>query len=129
MKTKVKYYATDLGMLTLKTSSNIGFNKGFRLENAVLLKLLEDGYEVYTGEDELKHEIDFIVKKDNSIKYIQVCDELNNKNFERESRSLLSTKDAYDKFIITNSISVSQTLGIKILNLSDFLYGESKLDN
>jgi predicted AAA+ superfamily ATPase len=129
MKTKVKYYATDLGMLTLKTSSNIGFNKRYRLENAVLLKLLEERYEVYTAENEAKHEIDFVIKKDNEIKYIQVCDVLNDKNFTRESTNLLSVKDAYDKYIITNSISVSSTQGIKILILSDFLLGKTKINN
>ncbi|MDR2653811.1 MAG: hypothetical protein LBB39_00680 [Mycoplasmataceae bacterium] len=66
-------------------------------------------------------DIDFVIKKDNIIKYVQVCETLDDKNFETESRSLLKIKDAYDKFIICSTISVSRTRRIKIIYLGDFL--------
>jgi predicted AAA+ superfamily ATPase len=127
LQTKAKYYATDLGLLTYSTSDKIDFNFGYRLENAVLLKLLEAGYEVYTGTDRYKNEIDFIIKKNNTIKYIQVCHSLNDENFERETRSLLNMKDGYEKIIFTLEISVGQIKGITLIDIEKFLLGEIEI--
>jgi predicted AAA+ superfamily ATPase len=85
LSTKTKYYASDLGLLTIGTNDALSFNLGYRLENAVFLKLIEEGYQVYTGQDRYGNEIDFVIKKNNVIKYIQVCDKLNDDNFFRES--------------------------------------------
>jgi predicted AAA+ superfamily ATPase len=127
LNSKIKYYATDLGILTILTTGDINFNYGYRLENAVLLKLLEEGYEVYTGKDRHDNEIDFVVKKDNTLKYIQVCKILNDENFERESRSLLNMKDGYEKIILTTEISVSETKGIRIIHIESYLLNEVKI--
>jgi predicted AAA+ superfamily ATPase len=40
--TKAKYYAADLGILSVNTKTDISYNYGYRLENLVLLKLLEE---------------------------------------------------------------------------------------
>jgi predicted AAA+ superfamily ATPase len=124
LQSKSKYYASDLGLLTIKTFDDITFNYGYRLENAVLLKLLESNYQVFTGEDRYKNEIDFVIKKGNVTKYIQVCETLDERIFERESRSLLNIKDAYEKIILTLNIGVSHTKGIKIINLQKYLKEE-----
>jgi predicted AAA+ superfamily ATPase len=90
LNSKAKYYAGDLGMF----SAIVGFNpndsyRSVRIENLVFLQLKKLNYEVYTSIDYLNREIDFVAVKNNTKKYIQVCDELNENNYERESRSLL----------------------------------------
>lgn len=121
LRSKGKYYATDLGLFTLNTTIDIKKDYGVRLENSILLRLLEEGYDVYTGKDRYNHEIDFIVTKNNTIKYIQVCAELNDDNFERETRSLLCIKDSYEKIIITLECNVSDLKGIRLVDLKDYL--------
>jgi predicted AAA+ superfamily ATPase len=41
LQTKFKYYATDLGILTINTNTDETYNLGYRLENLVLINLLE----------------------------------------------------------------------------------------
>ncbi|MDR2568217.1 MAG: ATP-binding protein [Mycoplasmataceae bacterium] len=127
LSTKTKYYASDLGLLTIGTNDALSFNLGYRLENAVFLKLIEEGYQVYTGQDRYGNEIDFVIKKNNVIKYIQVCDKLNDDNFFRESWSLLNMHDGNEKIIITLSIEVSDTKGIKMVQMEDFLLDKVKV--
>ncbi|MDR2568597.1 MAG: ATP-binding protein [Mycoplasmataceae bacterium] len=126
---KNKYYATDLGLLSVNISYDLNFLRGMRLENLVLLQLLFLGYEVYTYENTVnKQEIDFICEKDDDFVYIQVCDNLNEENYLRESRSLLSVKNNFKKVIICNEISLPKNKdGITIILLSDWLLNKISL--
>jgi predicted AAA+ superfamily ATPase len=118
--TKTKYYAGDLGIANVYKGFDIEKDFGYRLENLVYLELLSRDYEVYTSLDRNELEVDFVAKKGNEIKYVQVCKELNNENYERESKSLLKIKDGYEKIIISYENNVSPKLdGIKQVNLCE----------
>jgi predicted AAA+ superfamily ATPase len=122
LQTKFKYYATDLGILSINTSFNVMDNYGYRLENLILLKFLEEGWKVYTGNDRYGNEIDFIIEKNFIKKYIQVCDELNENNYLRESRSLLSVNDGYEKIILCmKNNKAREDDGIKIINIVEWI--------
>jgi predicted AAA+ superfamily ATPase len=118
LKTKSKYYAGDLGLLSSQTSFDASKNRGYRLENLVYLNLLSKGYEVYTSADRFEREIDFVCIKDNRISYYQVCSELNDKNYQREAGSLLAVKDNNHKMILCEEDNASITSdGIKRMNI------------
>jgi predicted AAA+ superfamily ATPase len=119
LKTKCKYYAGDLGLLNSIIGYDINLNRGYRIENLVFLQLKSLDYEIYTSIDKNNHEIDFIIKKNNEIIYIQVAEILTDENFERESRSLLEVKDAFKKIIIckVDNVTHLNNTGIKIINL------------
>ena len=70
LKTLNKYYMTDLGIAQIK-NNNFDINRTFALENVVYNELITRGYDVYIGKTK-KGEVDFIAKKFNEIKYIQV---------------------------------------------------------
>jgi hypothetical protein len=47
-----------------------------------------------------------------------VCDELNDENYKRETRSMLNIKNGFEKIILCNHTSiVSKNDGIKIINI------------
>jgi predicted AAA+ superfamily ATPase len=69
LKTKAKYYAGDLGILSSTTSYDVNKEIGFRLENLVYLELLNRDYKVYTYADKYDREIDFVCEKNNKISY------------------------------------------------------------
>jgi predicted AAA+ superfamily ATPase len=120
LKTSGTYYAGDLGIL----SANIGFDstysKGYRLENLVLIQLLSLGYEIVTGYDKNENSVDFIAIKDDEKIYIQVTDQMNEENADREYKSLLKTKNATKKVILTNAMNVpKKDNGVKIIFLTD----------
>jgi predicted AAA+ superfamily ATPase len=125
-KTKVKYYAGDLGLLSRILSFDTTKLLSYRLENLVYLELRQRGYEIYTFEDRYEREIDFIAKKDNEIVYYQVTKSLNENNYERESRVLLDRKDGFEKIILTLENESRNNDGIKIINIVDWLLGTKK---
>ena len=120
MATLEKYYLTDLGLLTLK-SSPIEKKTGGRLENIVYNELIARGYDVYIGKTE-KGEIDFVIDKFGEREYIQVADYLSSDEvIKREFGAFDYVKDNYPKYVITmDKIDYSQN-GIIHLNLEKFL--------
>ena len=122
MATLEKYYLTDLGLLTLK-SSPIEKKIGGRLENIVYNELLARGYDVYIGKTE-KGEVDFVIDKFGQREYIQVADYLSSDEVvKREFGAFNYVKDNYPKYVITmDKINYSQN-GIIHLNLEKFLVG------
>lgn len=123
MATLEKYYLTDLGLLTLK-SSPIEKKIGGRLENIVYNELIARGYDVYIGKTE-KGEVDFVIDKFGQREYIQVADYLSSDEvMKREFGAFDYVKDNYPKYVITmDKIDYSQN-GIIHLNLEKFLLGE-----
>jgi predicted AAA+ superfamily ATPase len=112
------YYAGDLGIL----SSVIGFDthylRGYRLENLVLLQLLSLGYEVVTGNEKGENTIDFIAISGDEKLYIQVSDQINKENVNREYHILEKAKNVTTKIIITNAMNVpKKDNGVKIIFL------------
>lgn len=116
-----KYYVVDHGMRQAIFHRN---NKdiGQVLENIVYFELLKRGYEVNIGVFK-KKEIDFIARKENEIKYIQVCYRLSDDDtIEREFGNLLKIQDNHPKYVISmdDDINMSHD-GIKHLYILDFL--------
>lgn len=124
MATLEKYYLTDLGLLTLK-SSPIEKKIGGRLENIIYNELIARGYDVYIGKTE-KGEVDFVIDKFGQREYIQVADYLSsNEVIKREFGAFDYVKDNYPKYVITmDKIDYSQN-GIIHLNLEKFLLGNN----
>ena len=128
MATLEKYYLTDLGLLTLK-SSPIEKKTGGRLENIVYNELVARGYDVYIGKTE-KGEVDFVIDKFGERIYIQVADYLSSDEvIKREFGAFNYVKDNYPKYVITmDKIDYSQN-GIIHLNLERFLLSNEKKEN
>ncbi|MDR2653801.1 MAG: ATP-binding protein [Mycoplasmataceae bacterium] len=128
LKYSSMYYAGDLGIL----SSVIGFDthylRGYRLENLVLLQLLSLGYEVVTGNEKGENTIDFIAISGDEKLYIQVSDQINKENVNREYHILEKAKNVTTKIIITNAMNVpKKDNGVKIIFLLKWLKGETTL--
>ena len=124
LKTLNKYYATDLGIAQIK-NNNPEFKSYVVLENIVYNELINRNYEVYIGKTK-NGEVDFLVKKDGDIKYIQVTYEMkgNESTIEREFGAYKLIEDNYPKYVISlDKIDLSRD-GIIHLNLIDFLLSE-----
>lgn len=120
LKTLNKYYMTDLGIAQIK-NNNFEINKLFAIENVVYNELISRNYEVYTGKTR-KGEVDFIAKKDNQIKYIQVAYLLaDEKVIKREFGAYDEIKDNYPKYVITLDKTDFSRNGIIHKNIIDFL--------
>ena len=124
LKTLNKYYATDLGIAQIK-NNNPEFKSYVILENIVYNELITRNYEVYIGK--LKNgEVDFLAKKDGTIKYIQVTYEMlgNDNAIEREFGVYKKIEDNYPKYVISlDKVDLSRD-GIIHLNLIDFLLND-----
>lgn len=128
-KGRSKYYLSDVGFRTARMNT-IFRDRGRLLENAVALELMRRGGRISVGKEGDK-EIDFVISEDLGRRsYYQVCMDMTDQaTFEREVSSLLDIRDDYPKFILTNtgSKSTEDFKGIKIVDMSCWLYGEEKV--
>lgn len=124
LKSKGKYYATDLGMryMLLNPGSLADLSKP--LENAVYFELLRRGYKVSVGSYN-DSEIDFTAMKGDKIIYYQVTQTMHaEKTKKRELTPLEEVPDNYRKIILTEDrIGLGSYDGIDVVNVIDWLCG------
>ena len=91
------------------------------LENIVYMELLRRGYEVTVGKMNQK-EVDFIAEKRGEKLYVQVCYLLASEQVKkREFSVLLAINDNFPKYVVSMDELEQSYLGIKHMNIRDFL--------
>ena len=119
-----KYYLVDPGFYFIFNNSTQR-NWGQLLENIVFLELVRQGYSITIGKIQ-DLEIDFVCRKANQIKYIQVSQSILDENTrQREFKSLEKIPDSYPKYVITMDNFDFSANGIIHLNIIDFLKAEN----
>lgn len=119
-----KYYLVDSGFYFIFNGSTQR-NWGQLLENIVFLELIRQGYSITIGKIQ-DLEVDFVCRKANQIKYIQVSQSILDENTrKREFKSLEKISDSYPKYVISMDSFDFSANGIIHLNIIDFL----KLEN
>lgn len=121
LKTGDKYYVCDLGLRNYLLGEVTDL--GSILENIIFLELKRRGYDIYIGKYD-KQEIDFVVKKEDGLKYIQVALSIrDDETLKRELAPLKNIKDNYPKYVITLDNDKAIYDGIKEINALEFLLG------
>lgn len=125
LKTGDKYYVCDLGLRNFLLGATKDY--GSILENVIFLELKRRGYEIYVGKYE-GEEVDFIIKNNDGIKYIQVALSVRDEStLKRELKPLKNIKDNYPKYLITLDYDTNDFDGIKQISAIDFLLGRINL--
>lgn len=125
LKTGDKYYVCDLGLRKYLLGSVKDFES--ILENVVFLELKRRNYDIYIGKYD-DSEVDFVVKNNDGIKYIQVALSVRDEStLARELTPLKSINDNYPKYIISLDSENVDHEGIKQINAIDFLTGETEI--
>lgn len=115
-----KYYLVDSGFYFIFNGSTQR-NWGQLLENIVFLELIRQGYSITIGKIQ-DLEVDFVCRKANQIKYIQVSQSILDENTrKREFKSLEKISDSYPKYVISMDSFDFSANGIIHLNIIDFL--------
>ncbi|MDD5827116.1 MAG: ATP-binding protein [Bacilli bacterium] len=125
LKTGDKYYVCDLGLRNYLLGSVKDL--GSILENIIFLELKRRNYDIYIGKYE-DSEVDFVVKKNDGLKYIQVSLSVRDeKTLEGELTPLKEIHDNYPKYIITLDYDSADYEGIRQINAIDLLMGRVDL--
>lgn len=125
LKTGDKYYVNDLGLRNYLLGEIKDF--GSILENIIFLELKRRNYEIYIGKNG-NYEIDFVVKNNDGLRYIQVSLSVRDKEtLNRELNSLKTIPDHYPKYIMTLDYDMVSYDGIKQINAIDWLLGRVEI--
>lgn len=132
---KHKYYGGDLGLISC--INNDKSLRAYKIENLVYLELLNKDFIVYTFGDSKYpvRDIDFYATRNKDKWYIQVCEIINDKNFEREYIKLekLKTSSGAKKilFYLDNEINNNSnkvkfaSSDVECVNLLDWLKNDA----
>jgi predicted AAA+ superfamily ATPase len=126
LQTLGKFYAVDLGFLSVVFNRNSQFNTGHNLENIVFLELLRRDNRVNIGKAD-QTEIDFVTQtRQGTTEYIQVAWTTKDENaFEREMRPFKMIKDFNKRILITTDVEpVTTYKGIQKINVIDWLLND-----
>lgn len=129
LKTLNKYYISDLGIRNSKLNYR-QIEVTHSLENIVYLDLLRRGYIVDIGKNDTK-EIDFVVRDDKNLYYIQVAYTMTDPDKrEQEISSFYKLDDGYKKIVITmdDDPFINLENGYKKVNIFDFLLNDNILE-
>ncbi len=120
LKSREKYYATDMGFRTINTNA-IRFEDAFFLENVIYNELLVRGYTVFTGKT-YKGEVDFVAIRNGKKCFIQVAYILaDDSTVQREFGAYKPISDASPKYVMSlDRVDFSRD-GIAHVNIIDFL--------
>ena len=122
-ETSQKVYFGDVGLRNFIVGSNREADIEKVLENVVYQHLVRLGYQVYIGELRVG-EIDFVCRKNNELKYIQVAYLLSDEEtIKREFGRLQDIQDNYPKYVIslTPFLKKRDYNGVTHLGLREFL--------
>lgn len=119
-----KYYFEDIGLRNCHAGFTMQRDIHKLIENAIFLKLVQQQFEVYTGQQTGGKEVDFVARRGDLRIYIQatylMSDEATQK---REFGNLMSINDNYPKYVVSldDWTSGSNVDGIRHIHLGDFL--------
>jgi hypothetical protein len=122
-ETNQKVYFGDVGLRNFIVGSNRETDIEKVLENVIYQHLVRLGYQVYIGELRVG-EIDFVCRKTNELKYIQVAYLLKDEEtIKREFGRLQDIQDNYPKYVIslTPFVKNRDYNGVTHLGLREFL--------
>ncbi|MCH5461412.1 ATP-binding protein [Lactobacillus sp. LC28-10] len=124
LKTSGKYFIVDPGLRRIGISRRPG-NFAGQLENIVYIELLRRGYAVDVGKID-QQEIDFVARKSEDLRYIQVTYELPQNTHETDN--LLKITDNYKKTLITQQYYPDIKLidGVEVVNVMDWLLDDER---
>lgn len=118
-----KYYFEDLGIRNYLCRDKRQTDLEKILENAVYIKLINEGYTVYVGQLDGK-EIDFVAQRGDETAYYQVSMQISSPDtYEREFGNLKRIKDNHPKYVVTmdSMATLLNDDGIQVLKAEDFL--------
>lgn len=119
LKTGDKYYVCDLGLRNYLLGGIK--DMGSILENIIFLELKKRNYQISIGKIGTQ-EIDFVVKNEKGLKYIQVALSLRDEQtLQKKLAPLKQINDNYPKYIITLDYDNVDYNGIKQISAIDFL--------
>ena len=118
-----KYYFEDLGIRNYLCRDKRQADMEKILENAVYIKLINEGYAVYVGQLDGK-EIDFVARRGDETAYYQVSLQISSpETYEREFGNLKRIKDNHPKYVVTMDplATLVNDDGIQVLKAEEFL--------
>lgn len=126
LSTQEKYYLVDLGLRYALLGKDLNVDIGHLLENIVFLELIRRNYQIWIGKTD-NLEVDFVVRDKNGYtKYIQVAYTVKEKKtLERELAPFKKIPDYNERILLTMDFETGNYNGVKLINVIDWLLGNS----